>query len=85
MSAGTEAADLADEDPFCLGPSQLMKESSVFIDYFVCVCDCFCMHIRLNMERLCSFRVRRSNNVGDVSVRTDVALFVLRLARPEHV
>lgn len=78
MSAGTEAADLARDGHFCWGRSQLTKESSVVIDYFVCAS--FCVNVHLNMERLCSLRIVRSNDVGAVSVRTDVARFVLPLA-----
>jgi hypothetical protein len=37
MSVGTEASDLAEDGHFCCGPSQLMKESSVVIDCFVCL------------------------------------------------
>jgi len=37
------------------------------------------------MERLCSLRVIRSNNVGAVSLPTNVTRFVLPLARPEDV
>ena len=61
----------------------------MFIDYFVCVCvcarvcACFCVHIVLNLERISSFRVRPSNNVGAVPVPTDAARNVFRLARPQ--
>lgn len=75
MSADSGASDFPQDVHCCWVRPSSQRSRVTVIHCFACVC--VCMHIQLNMERLCSLWITLTHNVGVLSVRNGVAHFLL--------